>query len=64
MAQWTEYINKGMKACNARTTSNAQRVGKWALIPTDFSVDGESSRTRQQEAFSPREHVNGPGYSE
>ena len=31
-----------MKACNARTTSNAQRVAKWALLPTDFSVEGET----------------------
>ncbi|CAM9340352.1 unnamed protein product [Sphacelaria rigidula] len=38
--QWTEHINEGMKACNARTTSNAQRVAKWGIIPTDFSVDG------------------------
>eukprot|EP00752_Nemacystus_decipiens_P012995 g11498.t1 len=38
--KWTEYINKAMKACNARTTSNAQRVAKWALLPTDFSVEG------------------------
>ncbi|CAN0135901.1 unnamed protein product, partial [Ectocarpus sp. 12 AP-2014] len=38
--KWTEYINKAMKACNARTTSNAQRVAKWAFLPTDFSVEG------------------------
>ncbi|CAM9925915.1 unnamed protein product [Pylaiella littoralis] len=38
--KWTEYINTAMKACNARTTSNAQRVAKWALLPTDFSVEG------------------------
>ncbi|CAM9223463.1 unnamed protein product [Ectocarpus sp. 6 AP-2014] len=38
--KWTEYIDKAMKACNARTTSNAQRVAKWAFLPHDFSVEG------------------------
>ncbi|CAM9669890.1 unnamed protein product [Scytosiphon promiscuus] len=38
--KWTEYINEAMKACNARTTSNAQRVAKWALLSNDFSVEG------------------------
>lgn len=42
--QWTEYINAAMQACNKRTTSNAQRVAKWALLPTDFSVEGETCR--------------------
>lgn len=39
--QWIEYIDKATKACNERTTSNAQRVAKWALLPNDFSVEGE-----------------------
>ncbi|CAM9251653.1 unnamed protein product [Ectocarpus sp. 12 AP-2014] len=38
--KWTEYIDKAVKACNIRTTSNAQRVAKWALLPHDFSVEG------------------------
>ncbi|CAB1117569.1 unnamed protein product [Ectocarpus sp. CCAP 1310/34] len=38
--KWTEYIDKAVKACNNRTTSNAQRVAKWALLPHDFSVEG------------------------
>ncbi|CAN0465211.1 unnamed protein product [Laminaria digitata] len=29
-----------MKACNGRTTSNAQRVAKWTFLPNDFSVEG------------------------
>lgn len=36
-------MNEAMKACNARTTSNAQRVAKWALLPYDFSVEGDAS---------------------
>eukprot|EP00903_Cladosiphon_okamuranus_P010212 g9671.t1 len=38
--KWTEYINAAMQACNKRTTSNAQKVAKWALLPNDFSVEG------------------------
>ena len=40
--QWQEHIDTAMRACNARTTSNAQRVAKWALLPQDFSVEGET----------------------
>mmetsp|Transcript_28982 Transcript_28982/g.57851 ORF Transcript_28982/g.57851 Transcript_28982/m.57851 type:complete len:661 (-) Transcript_28982:143-2125(-) len=35
--KWKEYIDKGMKAANARTTSNAQIVQKWVWLPVDFS---------------------------
>jgi len=34
---WTKYINDGMKRANAKTTSNAQIIQKWTLLPTDFS---------------------------
>jgi long-chain-fatty-acid--CoA ligase ACSBG len=34
---WTEYLNKGMKVGNSKTTSNAQIVQKWAWLPVDFS---------------------------
>lgn len=61
--QWKEYIDAAMKACNGRTTSNAQKVGKWGLIPTDFSVDGECisstliSRSCAKEANARGEHI-------
>jgi long-chain-fatty-acid--CoA ligase ACSBG len=35
--EWKKYIDAGMKAANARTTSQAQIVQKWALLPRDFS---------------------------
>jgi long-chain-fatty-acid--CoA ligase ACSBG len=34
---WTKYFNDGMKAANTKTTSNAQVVQKWSLLPTDLS---------------------------
>jgi len=34
---WIEYINKGVKTGNSKTTSNAQIVQKWRMLPTDFS---------------------------
>jgi long-chain-fatty-acid--CoA ligase ACSBG len=34
---WTEYVNKGVKVGNSKTTSNAQIVQKWAWLPVDFS---------------------------
>jgi long-chain-fatty-acid--CoA ligase ACSBG len=34
---WTKYFNDGMKVANARTTSNAQIVQKWTLLPVDLS---------------------------
>jgi long-chain-fatty-acid--CoA ligase ACSBG len=37
---WTKYFNDGMKAANAKTTSNAQIVQKWILLPSDFSEAG------------------------
>jgi long-chain-fatty-acid--CoA ligase ACSBG len=35
--KWIEYFNAGMKAANAKTTSNAQIVQKWTMLPTDLS---------------------------
>jgi long-chain-fatty-acid--CoA ligase ACSBG len=34
---WKKYIEDGMKAANGKTTSNAQVVQKWAMMPIDFS---------------------------
>ena len=34
---WAEYFNEGMKKANGKTTSNAQIVQKWRLLPQDFS---------------------------
>jgi len=35
---WTKYFNDGMKTANSKTTSSAQIVQKWKLLPVDFSV--------------------------
>ena len=35
---WTKYFNDGMKLANSKTTSSAQIVQKWKLLPVDFSV--------------------------
>lgn len=34
---WQKYITDGMNAVNARTTSNAQTVKKWKMLPVDLS---------------------------
>ncbi len=34
---WIKYLNDGMKAGNSKTTSSAQIVQKWRLLPTDLS---------------------------
>jgi long-chain-fatty-acid--CoA ligase ACSBG len=34
---WTKYFNDGMKTANSKTTSSAQIVQKWKLLPADFS---------------------------
>jgi long-chain-fatty-acid--CoA ligase ACSBG len=34
---WIQYVDKGVKKANAKTTSNAQVVNKWKWLPTDFS---------------------------
>ncbi|CAM9775368.1 unnamed protein product, partial [Hapterophycus canaliculatus] len=35
-AKVSRLAANGTPVCNARTTSNAQRVAKWALLPNDF----------------------------
>jgi long-chain-fatty-acid--CoA ligase ACSBG len=37
---WKEYIDKGMKVANSKTTSRAQVVQKWQMLPVDFSEKG------------------------
>ncbi|CAM9434747.1 unnamed protein product [Discosporangium mesarthrocarpum] len=38
--KWNALIEKGRKVCNSRTTSKAQVVQKWVIIPSDFSEKG------------------------
>jgi len=38
--KWTKYFDDGMAAANAASISRAQKVGKWALLPTDFTEPG------------------------
>ncbi|GAX25843.1 long-chain-fatty-acid--CoA ligase ACSBG [Fistulifera solaris] len=35
--KWCLYFDNGLKQANEKATSQAQRVGKWFLIDTDFS---------------------------
>jgi long-chain-fatty-acid--CoA ligase ACSBG len=37
---WQAYFDNGLKEANTKATSRAQRVGKWTLLPTDFSEAG------------------------
>lgn len=34
------YLEEGMKRVNARATSRAQNIGKFEILPTDFSISG------------------------
>lgn len=38
--KWKAYFDEGLKKANAKSTSNAQKVGKWALLDTDFTERG------------------------
>jgi len=33
---WIEYVNKGVKEGNSKTTSNAQIINKWKWLEKDF----------------------------
>jgi long-chain-fatty-acid--CoA ligase ACSBG len=38
--KWRAYFDEGVKAANAKAASNAQKVGKWSLLDTDFTEKG------------------------
>jgi long-chain-fatty-acid--CoA ligase ACSBG len=38
--KWKSYFDEGLKKANSKATSNAQNVGKWTLLPTDFTEKG------------------------
>lgn len=40
-SKWKDYFDKGMAAANEKTISRAQRVSKWAVLPTDFTEKGD-----------------------
>jgi len=45
---WIAYINAGMKKGNSKTTSSAQIVQKWKLLPIDFcEKNGELTPTQK-----------------
>lgn len=37
---WKAYFDKGVETANGKATSKAQKVGKWALLDTDFTEPG------------------------
>ena len=37
-------LQAGIDRYNLRATSSAQRVQKWTLLPTDFSIPGEQKK--------------------
>ena len=39
-AKWKKYFDNGMAKANGEATSRAQKVGKWALLSTDFTEPG------------------------
>lgn len=37
---WKKYLDDGVKKANAKSTSRAQQIAKWALLSTDFTEKG------------------------
>jgi len=37
---WKKYLDEGIKMANSKSTSRAQFVGKYSVLPTDFSERG------------------------
>jgi long-subunit acyl-CoA synthetase (AMP-forming) len=35
--QWKKHLDDGVKTANSKTTSRAQVVQKWSLLPQEFS---------------------------
>jgi len=35
--KWRKYINDGIAIANSKATSRAQKIAKWAMLPTSFS---------------------------
>jgi long-chain-fatty-acid--CoA ligase ACSBG len=38
--EWNAYLQQGMSEANTKSTSRAQYINKYALLPTDFSIHG------------------------
>ena len=38
-AYWIEYLKQGLVVANDKATSHAQRIGKYALLPTDLFTE-------------------------
>jgi long-chain-fatty-acid--CoA ligase ACSBG len=39
-SKWKDYFDAGVKTANSKAASRAQNVGKWGLLPTDFTEKG------------------------
>ena len=38
--KWKAYFEKGVEVANSKATSRAQRIAKYAIVPTDFTEKG------------------------